>query len=48
MAKLKTRPAAQDPRAFVEAVEHPKRREDGLRLLGLMQEITGAAPQMWG
>ena len=48
MAKLKTRPSEVDPRAFVEAVEHPKRREDGLVLLDLMQEITGEKPQMWG
>ena len=33
---------------FLAAVEHPVRREDGLRLLDLMSGITGQPAQMWG
>lgn len=33
---------------FLAAVEHPVRREDGLRLLELMSGITGQPAEMWG
>lgn len=33
---------------FLAAVEHPVRREDGLRLLKLMSGITGQPAEMWG
>ncbi|KQN89486.1 DUF1801 domain-containing protein [Arthrobacter sp. Leaf69] len=33
---------------FLAAVEHPVRREDGLRLLDLMSGITGQQAAMWG
>ncbi|HSO15363.1 MAG TPA: DUF1801 domain-containing protein [Arthrobacter sp.] len=33
---------------FLAAVEHPVRREDGLRLLELMSGITGQRAEMWG
>ena len=50
MAKTepKTKPTAVDPKAFVEAVEHKTRREDGLVLLNLFDRITGLKPIMWG
>lgn len=35
-------------RAFLEAVEHPTRRADGLRLDALFRDVTGYAPVMWG
>jgi len=33
---------------FVAGVEHPVRRQDGLRLRDLMAELTGEEPEMWG
>ncbi|MBS8229053.1 DUF1801 domain-containing protein [Vannielia litorea] len=43
-----TQPTSEDPRNFCEAVAHPGRREDALRLLHLFAETTGYAPRMWG
>lgn len=43
-----TETTGADPRAFVEAVEHPVRRADGLVLLDLFGRITGMVPKMWG
>ncbi|MFK7956047.1 MAG: DUF1801 domain-containing protein [Lysobacterales bacterium] len=48
MATAKTQVNDVDPQAFVEAVEHPVRRKDGLELLGIMTDITGEKPRMWG
>lgn len=44
----KTKPTAVDPAEFVQAVEHPTRRQDGMMLLELMAETTGQPPVMWG
>lgn len=33
---------------FLNAIEHPVRREDGLRLNEMFQRITGWQPKMWG
>ena len=33
---------------FLNCVEHEKRREDGLKILDLMAEVTGEEPAMWG
>ncbi|MBD5787667.1 DUF1801 domain-containing protein [Cellulosimicrobium terreum] len=43
-----TRPTEVDVQAFLEAVEHPVRRRDGLRLAALMTRVTGEEPRMWG
>ena len=48
MAELKTKPTAVSPEAFVQGVEHPRRREDALELLQIMREVTGEEPRMWG
>lgn len=48
MAEMKTKLNDADPRAFIESVEHNKRREDSLKMLGLMEELTGESPKMWG
>ncbi len=48
MAALKTQRNDGDVRAFLEAVEHPTRRSDGLALLDLMREVTGEEAEMWG
>ena len=44
----KTQPTRRSPKAFIEAVEHPQRRADGLVLLDFFNRITGLKPQMWG
>lgn len=44
----KTRPTGASVEAFLAAVEHPVRREDGFRLLELMSAATGQPAEMWG
>lgn len=48
MAENKTQQTTQDVIDFLESVEHPTRRADGLRLNALFQEVTGFKPAMWG
>lgn len=50
MAKTenKTKPTKVSPRDFIDGIDHPRRREDGLALLALFDRVTGLAPQMWG
>ena len=48
MAENKTQATALDPAAFLATVEPERRRQDGERLLGFFQEVTGFKPVMWG
>ena len=48
MSDNKTQPTETDVRGFLEAVEHPTRRADGLRLAEIFREVTGYTPVMWG
>ncbi len=48
MSEPKTRPTDAKVKDFLDAVEHPQRREDGLELLKIMGEITNEEPVMWG
>lgn len=48
MAEPKTKKNDKNPKAFIEAVEHKKRREDSLVVMDLMERITGEKPVMWG
>jgi Domain of unknown function (DU1801) len=48
MADLKTRPNKSSVERFLRGVKDGQRRNDARTLLRLMQEATGAAPQMWG
>ena len=50
MAKAdnKTKPTSVAPEDFIAAIEHPRRREDGLALLELFNRVTGLSPKMWG
>ena len=34
--------------AFLKSIEHERRREDCRTIVGLMQDITGEKPVMWG
>lgn len=44
----KTTPASADVLSFLNAVEHPTRRADGLALYDMMARISGLKPRMWG
>ena len=48
MSDLKTQPHDGNVEAFLQSVEHDKRREDSFVVLEMMKEITGEEPRMWG
>ena len=48
IAELKTRANEADVDAFIEAVEHPVRREDARTVRALMERISGQPAKMWG
>ena len=48
MAQSKTQATSVDVMDFLTAVEPDRRREDGLRLNEIFQEVTGWSPRMWG
>jgi len=48
MGTIKTRATGEDVMGFLASVPDERRREDGLALLALMQNVTGAPATMWG
>lgn len=46
--ELKTKATDVDVEAFLNAVPNERRRQDGLALLKLMEEVTGEEAKMWG
>lgn len=48
MAELKTRPNRADVGKFLDSIEDERKRRDSLTLLGIMEEISGVRPTMWG
>lgn len=48
MAENKTVPTNLSVDAYIEAIEHPQRKEDCKTILKLMTEISGREPVMWG
>jgi hypothetical protein len=46
--EAKTKPTPVSPEAFIDAVDHPGRREDAHAVLALLTEATGHPPVMWG
>ena len=48
MAENKTQKTGASVEEFLASVESKTRREDGFRVLELMQEVTGLEPEMWG
>ncbi len=46
--QTKTRPTDESVMAFLNAVEPERRRDQGLALLDIFTEETGAEPTMWG
>ena len=45
---MKTTPNQKSVTKFLKSVENDRRREDGLEVLKLFEEVTGMEPQMWG
>jgi hypothetical protein len=48
MAELKTQPTGESVHAFLNQVEDEKKRQACFTILELMEDVTGAEPQMWG
>jgi len=48
MAENKTKETNASVRAFLEAVDDEKKREDAFAVLDLMRAATGHEPKMWG
>ena len=48
MAETKTKPTEVTPESFIEAVDHPGKREDGKVLDALFRKVTCEAPKLWG
>jgi hypothetical protein len=48
MGELKTKKNTESVLDFLNAVEHPTRKADGLRLLEIMHEESGMDAHMWG
>ncbi len=48
MSDLKTKPHDGNVEAFLNSVEHGKRREDSLAMLEIMKAATSEEPKMWG
>ena len=48
MAELKTRPEKTSVTEFLASIADENRRRDCETIAALMQEVTGAAPVMWG
>lgn len=48
MAELKTKMNDTDPMEFLLQVENDKRREDSIKLLQIMKNLTKEQPKMWG
>ena len=48
MAENKTKPTSTRVMEFLNAVEHPTRRDDAVALDAIFRQVTGFAPVMWG
>lgn len=48
MAELKTKLTTQKAEEYLNEIEPADKKEDGFKLLKMMEEITGEKAQMWG
>ena len=48
MAELKTQKNDGNVYAFIDAVDHERRRDECRIIVDLMKEVTGKPPTMWG
>ena len=47
-AELKTKPTKADVEKFLNSIKDEKKREDSIKILKLMKQITKEEPKMWG
>ncbi len=48
MSTLKTQPTQANASEYLEHIDHPVRRQDGLFLLEFFERLTDKPPVMWG
>lgn len=48
MAELKTQPNDRSVEEFLDQIQDEQKRRDAGELAGLMQQVTGEPPTMWG
>ena len=48
MSELKTKRNRKSVKKFLNSVENERRRSDAFQVLSLMEDVTGAKPEMWG
>ncbi len=48
MAENKTKPTDQSPEAFLETIDHERRRAEAHELLAFFRKTTGWRAKMWG
>jgi len=48
MSELKTKATNKSVKEFLDSIEPPQKREDGLALLELFTKVTGEKATMWG
>lgn len=48
MAEAKTKPTKESVSGFIKKVSDKNRREDCLKVLEIMKDVTGEEPEMWG
>lgn len=48
MAEIKTKPTEVSVDDFIDGVQHPVRRADGMALREMMERVTGEPAKMWG
>lgn len=48
MAELKTKPTKASVSGFLNKVSDKSRRDDCLKVLEIMKDVTGEEPEMWG
>lgn len=48
MAKVKTRPTAEDVSTFLDSVPNERRRAEGHELRSMFERVTGERAVMWG
>lgn len=48
MSENKTKPTDESPYDFINTIENETKRNDSLKLIEIMKEVTGHEPVMWG
>ena len=48
MAENKTKKTDVNPQSYIDAIKKEDRRADCQKLMGMMAELTGCEPKMWG